>query len=63
MIEDMEDELTGASEMYSKNDNSAETEEANVDEDIPIYLQKEQNTQAYKKTMKIDIEKLTHLKR
>ena len=38
MIEDMEAELTEASEINSKTDNSAVTEEANVDEAIPIYL-------------------------
>ena len=40
MIEDMEDELTEASEIDSKTDNQAVTEEENVDEAIPIYLQK-----------------------
>ena len=36
----------------------AVTEEADVDEAIPIYLLKELNKQAYKKTMKIDIENI-----
>ena len=63
MIEDMEAELTEASEINSKTDNLAETEVADVDKAILIYLKNEQETQAYKKTMKIDIEKLTHLKR
>ena len=40
----------------SKTDNLAVTEEANVDEAIPIYLKKERKKQAYKKSMKIDIE-------
>ena len=34
MIEDMEDELTEASEINPKTDNLAVTEEANVDESI-----------------------------
>ena len=54
----MEAELTESSEMDSKTDNLAVAEEANVDEYIPIYLKKEQNTQAYKKTMDIDIDKI-----
>ena len=37
----------------------AVTEEANVDEAIPIYLQKERKTKAYKKKMKIDIENMS----
>ena len=49
MIEDMESELTKSSEINSKTDNLAITEEAIVDQAIPIYLQKEQKTQAYKK--------------
>ena len=32
--------LTESSEMDSKTDNLAVTEESNVDEDIPIYLKK-----------------------
>ena len=47
--------------MDSKTDNLEVTEEANVDEAISIYLLKEQDTQAYKDTLDIDIEKLTHL--
>ena len=31
-------EMTESSEINSKNDNLAVTEEADVDEDIPIYL-------------------------
>ena len=38
MIEDMGAEMTESSEINSKNDNLAVTEEADVDEDIPIYL-------------------------
>ena len=38
MIEDMEAELTKLSEINSKTDNLALTEEAYVDEAIPIYL-------------------------
>ena len=55
MIEDMESELTKQSEINSKTDNLAITEEAIVDEAIPIYLQKERKTQAYKKKMNIYI--------
>ena len=55
MIEDMESELTKSSEINSKTDNLAITEEAIVDEAIPIYLQKERKTQAYKKKMNIYI--------
>ena len=40
MIEGMESELTESSEINSKTDNLAITEEAIVDETIPIYLQK-----------------------
>ena len=38
MVEDMEAELTGLSEINSKTDNLTVTEEENVDEAIPIYL-------------------------
>ena len=61
----MEDELTEASGINSKTDNLAVTEEANVDEAITaeykainkmeMFLKNEQNTQAYKKKMKIYI--------
>ena len=40
MIEDMESELTESSEIHSKTDNFAVTEDADVDEDIPMYLKK-----------------------
>ena len=63
MIEDMEAELTELSEINSKTDNLAVTEEADVDESIPIYLQKERKTQAYQKTTNINIEKSTHFKK
>ena len=71
MIEYMETELTEALEINSKNENSAVTIQANVDEAItaeakaindeaiPIYIQKELKTKSYKKTMKIDIENIT----
>ena len=36
----------------------AVTDEEEVDEDIPKYLKKERNTQAYKETMDIDIDKI-----
>ena len=58
MIEDMEAELTELLEINSKTDNLAVTKEADIDEDIPIYLKKEQKTQAYKKITNIDIEKI-----
>ena len=38
MIEDMEAELTELSEINPKTDNLAVTEEAYVDEAIPVYL-------------------------
>ena len=38
MNEEMESELTESSEMDSKTDNLEVTEEADVDESIPIYL-------------------------
>ena len=44
--------------MDSKTDHLVVTEEANVDEAIPIYLKKERNKQAYRKTMDIDINKI-----
>ena len=58
MIEDMEAELTELSEINSKTDNLAVTEEENVDESIPIYRKKEQSTEAYQKKMNIDIENI-----
>ena len=39
--------------MDLKNDDLAVTEEAYVDEAIPIHLKKERNTHTYKKTMDI----------
>ena len=55
MNEEMEAELTG---MYSKTDNLGVTEEANVDEDIPIDLIKEQSIQVYKETTSMNIENI-----
>ena len=62
----MESELTEASNINSKNDNSAVTEEENIDEAITAktkasnnmekFLKKNQNTQAYKDTTTIHIE-------
>ena len=46
--EKMETELT---EMDSRTENLVVSEDANVDEAIPIDLKKEQNTEAYKETM------------
>ena len=54
----METELIKLSEMDSKSDNLAVTEQGDVDEAIPIYLKKEQNKQAYRKTIDIDINKI-----
>ena len=54
----MEAELTELSETDSKPDRLAVTEEADIDEDIPIYLKKERNTQAFKETMDIVIDKI-----
>ena len=58
MIEDMESELIESSEMNLKPDNLEVTEEVDVDEAIPIYLKKELKTQAYQKTLNIDIDKI-----
>ena len=55
MNEEMEAEVI---KIDSKTENLAVTEEANVDESIPIYLRKEQSTQAYKETMRMDIENI-----
>ena len=44
--------------MDSKPDHLVVTEEANVDEAIPIYLRKERITQAYKYTMIMGIDKI-----
>ena len=43
----MEAELTELSEINLKTDNLAVTEEADVDEAVPIYLEKERNKQAF----------------
>ena len=48
----METELT---EMDSRSDNLAVSEDANVDESIPVDLIKEKITEAYKETMSKDI--------
>ena len=55
MNEKMETELT---ETDSKTDNLAVSEDANVDEAIPIDIRKEQSTEAYKETMSKDINKI-----
>ena len=54
----MEFELIELSGVDSQNDNLVVTEEADVDEAIPIYLIKNPNKQAYKKTIDIDIENI-----
>ena len=58
MIEDMEAELNEWSEINSKTDNLAVTEEADVDEAIPMYIKKELKIQAYKETMNVDVDKI-----
>ena len=58
MNEEMEDELTELSEINSKTDYLAVTEEENIDEVIPIDLRKERNTKAYKQKMITDIERI-----
>ena len=40
MIEEMEAELTKSSEINSKTENLAVTDEGDVDEAVPIYLKK-----------------------
>ena len=55
MNEEMEAKLTKLSKIDSKTDHLAVTEEANVDESIPIEFKKELNTQAYKYKMSIYI--------
>ena len=47
MNEEMEAKLTESSEMNSKTENLAVTEEADVDESILIYLKKEKNKHTY----------------
>ena len=54
----MEAELTELSEIDSKTDHLEVTQEANFHEAIPIDLKKEQNTQAYKDRLDIDIENI-----
>ena len=58
MIEDMETELTESSEINSKTDNLAVTEESDVDEAIPIYLKKERKKGAHQKTINIGIKRI-----
>ena len=58
MIEEIYAKMTESSEIKSKTKHLAVTEEADFDEDIPIYIIKEQKTKAYQKTMKIDIDKI-----
>ena len=60
MVEEMEAELTESSEIISKTDNLAVTEEADVDETIPILFFL---TQAYQKIMDIDIDKISSFKK
>ena len=50
--EDME---AGVKEMDVKQGNMAYSEDANVDEAIPIHIRKERTTEAYKETMNQDI--------
>ena len=55
MNEKMEAEMT---EMDSRPENLAVSEDANVDEDIPIDLGKKRSTKAHKQTMRKDIDKI-----
>ena len=59
MNEEMESELT---RIYSITYNLAVSEDASVDEVVPIQIKKERNTKAYKETMSKYIEKLTLMK-
>ena len=43
---------------YSRPDNLAVSEDASVDETVPIGIRKERNTKAYKESMSKDIEKI-----
>ena len=54
----MEAKLTELSEIDSKTNIEAVTEESDVDEAISIFLNKEQKTQSYKEAMDIDIDKI-----
>ena len=55
----MEAELT---KKHSRPDNLAVSEDASVDEVVPIDIRKERNTKSYKATMSKDIETLTLIK-
>ena len=57
----MEAEIIESSEMDSKNDNLAVTEEADVDEATPIYLKKKRNTHTYKRQWTLILIRLTHI--
>ena len=63
MIEDMEAELTESSEINAKNDNLAVTDEADVDEAIPIYLLKTEKHKHIRKQLKLILIRSTHLKK
>ena len=51
----MESKLT---KTYSRPDNLAVSEDASLDEDVPIDIRKEQNTKSHKETMGKDIENI-----
>ena len=55
MNEEMEYELT---KMDSIPENLVVSEDASVDESVPIYLRKEKGTEAYKETMGNDIDNI-----
>ena len=55
MNEEMESELT---EIVSRPDNLAVSEDASVDEAVPIDIRKERNTKEYKDKMIKDIENI-----
>ena len=59
----MEAEIIELSERYSKTDNLAVTEEADVDEAIPIYLEKNETHKHIKIQWTLILIRLIHLKR
>ena len=59
----MEAELNEWSKINSKTENLVVTDEEDVDEAIPIYLKKNENTQACQKTMNIDIDHIKTFER
>ena len=60
MIEEMEAELIVLSEINSKTGNLAVTDEADVDEAIPIYLEKELKHKHIRKQLTLILIRSTH---